>query len=232
MNIFKIFIIVIILASRANALTPYNAQYDLYADTSMGNFKIGVAEFRLKTDGYNYIYTSEASTKSMWSALYKFSRFEQSIGTNSYNELVSRKYTVKEILGENAEKNITIDFFPEKNYATYNNNEKWKVSPGNLVDELSVYLALSQDINNDLIAKEFIYQVGSEEKVKFQTFIVEENEMINISDEMIETILVTCPELNLTLNLSKKHSYLPVLINKINKKNTFRIVLKSIDFQT
>lgn len=232
MNIFKIFIIVIILASRANALTPYNAQYDLYADTSMGNFKIGVAEFRLETDGNNYSYTSEASTKSMWSALYKFSRFEQSIGTNSYNELVSRKYTVKEILGENAEKNITIDFFPEKNYATYNNNEKWKVSPGNLVDELSVYLALSQDINNDLIAKEFIYQVGSEEKVKFQTFIVEENEMINIRDEMIETILVTCPELNLTLNLSKKHSYLPVLINKINKKNTFRIVLKSIDFQT
>ena len=232
MNIFKIFIIVIILASRANALIPYNAQYDLYADTSMGNFKIGVAEFRLETDGNKYIYTSEASTKSMWSALYKFSRFEQSIGTNSYNELVSRKYTVKEILGENAEKNITIDFFPEKNYATYNNNEKWKVSPGNLVDELSVYLALSQDINNDLIAKEFIYQVGSEEKVKFQTFIVEENEMINISDEMIETILVTCPELNLTLNLSKKYSYLPVLINKINEKNTFRIVLKSIDFQT
>ena len=232
MNILKIFIIVFILASRANALTPYNAQYDLYADTSMGNFKIGVAEFRLKTDGYNYIYTSEASTKSMWSALYKFSRFEQSIGTNSYNELVSRKYTVKEILGENAEKNITIDFFPEKNYATYNNNEKWKVSPGNLVDELSVYLALSQDVNNDLIAKEFIYQVGSEEKVKFQTFIVEENEMINISDEMIETILVTCPELNLTLNLSKKYSYLPVLINKINEKNTFRIVLKSLDFHT
>ena len=232
MNIFKIFIIVIILASRANALIPYNAQYDLYADTSMGNFKIGVAEFRLETDGNKYIYTSEASTKSMWSALYKFSRFEQSIGTNSYNELVSRKYTVKEILGENAEKNITIDFFPEKNYATYNNNEKWKVSPGNLVDELSVYLALSQDINNDLIAKEFIYQVGSDEKVKFQTFIVEENEMINISDEMIETILVTCPELNLTLNLSKKYSYLPVLINKINEKNTFRIVLKSLDFHT
>ena len=114
MNIFKIFIIVIILASRANALTPYNAQYDLYADTSMGNFKIGVAEFRLETDGNKYIYTSEASTKSMWSALYKFSRFEQSIGTNSYNELVSRKYTVKEILGENAKRILQLIFFRKK----------------------------------------------------------------------------------------------------------------------
>lgn len=232
MRILKLFILIFILSSRANALEPYNAIYDLYADTTMGNFKIGIAEFSLEIEDENYIYTSEASTKSMWSALYKFARYEQSIGTNSYNELVSKKYTVTEIVGDNAEKNIRIDFFPEKNYATYNNNEKWKISPGTLVDELSVYLALSQDISNNLFTKEFIYQVGSEEKVKFQTFIVEDDEIIEIGDEIIETKLVKCPELNLTLNLSKRYNYLPVLIHKINKKNTFRIVLNSLDFKT
>jgi hypothetical protein len=232
MNIYKIITLILILSSRANALSPYNALYDLFADTSMGNFKIGIAEFSLETDGENYTYTSVASTKSMWSALYKFSRNEQSIGTNSYNELVSRKYTVNELLGDNAEKNIKIDFFPEKNYATYNNNEKWKISPGNLVDELSVYLALSQDISNHLLAKEFIYQVGSEDKVKFQTFNINGKEKITINDETIDTILVDCPELNLTLNLSEKHNYLPVLIKKTNKKNNFRIVLNSIEFKT
>ena len=85
----------------------------------MGNFKIGIAEFSLDTDNENYIYTSQASTKSMWSALYKFSRYEQSIGTNSYNELVSKKYMVNEILGDNDKKNITIDFFPEKLLLTF-----------------------------------------------------------------------------------------------------------------
>jgi hypothetical protein len=167
----------------------------------------------------------------MWSALYKFSRYEKSIGTNLYDELVSRNYSVTENLGNNPEKNIRIDFFPEKNYATYNNNKEWKISPGTLVDELSVYLALSQDINNNPSSKEFIYQVGSEEKVKFQTFIVKGNEKINIGNKLINTILVSCPELNLTLNLSKRHKFLPVLINKVNKKNTFRIVLNSIDFK-
>jgi len=232
MNFFKIFTLIVILSCRVNALTPYNALYDLYADTTMGSFNIGIAEFSLETDAENYIYKSNASTKSMWSALYKFSRHEQSIGTNSYNELVSRKYTVNELLGDNAEKNIKIDFFPEKNYATYNNNEKWKISPGNLVDELSVYLALSQDVSNNLLAKEFIYQVGSEDKVKFQTFNINGKEKITINDVTIDTILVDCPELNLTLNLSEKHNYLPVLIKKTNKKNNFRIILNSIEFKT
>ena len=232
MKKLKIFTLIFILSTRVHALSPYSALYDLYADTNMGNFKIGIAEFSLETDNENYIYTSQASTKSMWSALYKFSRYEQSIGTNSYNELVSKKYMVNEILGDNDKKNITIDFFPEKNYATYNNNEKWKISPGNLVDELSVYLALSQDVKNNIDAKEFIYQVGSEEKVKFQTFNINGKEKITIGDEIIDTILVNCPELNLTLNLSEKHNYLPVLIEKINKKNNFRIVLNSIEFRT
>ena len=232
MNKIKFVTLLLFFTLKVNALTPYNALYDLYADTSMGNYNIGIAEFNLETDGQNYIYTSEASTKSMWSALYKFSRYEKSIGTNLYSEFVSSNYSVTENLGNNPEKNIRIDFFPEKNYATYNNNKEWKISPGTLVDELSVYLALSQDVNNNPSRKEFLYQVGSEEKVKFQTFIVEDNEKIKIGNELIDTILVTCPELNLTLNLSKRHNFLPVLINKVNKKNTFRIVLKSIDFKT
>ena len=232
MKKIKIFTLILILSSRVHALSPYSALYDLYADTNMGNFKIGIAEFSLETDDENYIYTSQASTKSMWNALYKFSRYEQSIGINSYNELVSKKYMVTEILGDNDKKNITIDFFPEKNYATYNNNEKWKISPGNLVDELSVYLALSQDVKNNLDAKEFIYQVGSEEKVKFQTFNINGKEKITIGDQIIDTILVNCPELNLTLNLSENHNYLPVLIEKIDKKTNFRIVLNSIEFKT
>ena len=198
----------------------------------MGDYKIGIAKFSLETNDNNYIYSSSASTTSMWSALYKFSRQEKSIGTNIYDELVSRRYSIVENMGDNDAKNINIDFFPEKNYATYNNKKKWKIVPGTLVDELSVYLALSQDVKNNPSHSEFTYQVALEDKVKFQTFIVEGNEIITINNEEINTTLVNCPDLDLTLNLSQELEFLPVLINKINKKNTFRMVLQSFEFSS
>ena len=210
-----------------HALTPYKAEYDLYANSTLGNYNIGTAFFTLQTNGNNYIYTSEASTKSIWSALYKFERYEKSSGTNKYNELVSSSYLVNENLGENTEKNIRIDFFPEKNYATYNNNKRWKIIPGTLVDELSVYLALSQDVKNNPTLKEFTYQVALEEEIKFQTFFISGKENIVINEKSIETIVVNCPNLNLTLKLSKDHNFLPVFISKTNKKNNFLIILKS-----
>ena len=228
MHRIKFLILILIFVSfKIYALAPYKAIYDLYAETTIGNYNIGVAEFNLKIKDDEYIYSSNATTKSMWSALYKFSRYEKSTGTNIYNELVSKTYSIIENSGDNAEKNIQIDFFPEKNYATYNNNTKWKIAPGTLVDELSVYLALSQDIQNNPGLKEFTYQVALEEKVKFQTFFITGIESINFNDNLIDTIVVNCPDLNLTLKLSKKHNFLPVFISKVNKKNNFLIILKS-----
>ena len=222
-------LVLIFVSFKIYALAPYKAIYDLYADTTLGNYNIGIAEFILKVNGDEYIYSNNAKTKSMWSALYKFSRYEESTGTNIYNEFISSTYSIIENLGDNAEKNIQIDFFPEKNYATYNNNKKWKIAPGTLVDELSVYLALSQDVKNNPSLKEFTYQVALEEKVKFQTFFISGLESINLNNNLIETIVVNCPDLNLTLKLSKEHNFLPVYISKVNKKNNFIIVLNSFE---
>ena len=73
---------------------------------------------------------------------------------------------------------------------SYNNKKKWKITPGTLVDELSVYLALSQDIKNNPSHSEFTYQVALEDKVKFQTFIVEGNEVITINNEEFNTTII------------------------------------------
>jgi len=226
----KFLVLVLLFVSfKIYALVPYQANYDLYADTTLGNYNIGIAEFILQINGDEYIYSTNATTKSMWSALYKFSRYEKSTGTSIYNELVSNTYSIIENLGDNAEKKIQIDFFPEKNYATYNNNKKWKIAPGTLVDELSVYLALSQDIQNNPSLKKFTYQVALEDKVKFQTFFITGLESINLNDNLIETIIVSCPDLNLTLKLSKEHNFLPVYISKVNKQNNFIMVLSSFE---
>ena len=99
-----------------------------------------------------------------------------------------------------------------------------------LVDQLSVYLALSIDIQKNPDQVEFIYQVVDEDGVEYQKFFVSGYETLNIKDNEMETIVVNCPELRLTLNLSIEHNFQPVLINKVNGKTEFILILK--DFKT
>ena len=99
-----------------------------------------------------------------------------------------------------------------------------------LVDQLSVYLALSIDIQKNPDQVEFIYQVVDEDGVEYQKFFVSGYETLNINDNEIETIVINCPELKLTLSLSVEHNLQPVLINKINGKTEFILMLK--DFKT
>ena len=63
-----------------------------------------------------------------------------------------------------------------------------------------------------------------------EKFFVSGYETLNINDNEMETIVVNCPELKLTLSLSVEHNLQPVLINKINGKTEF--ILKLIDFKT
>ena len=56
--------------------------------------------------------------------------------------------------------------------------------------------------------------------------------LLRINNKEINGTLVNCPDLDLTLNLYQELEFLPVLINKINKKNTFRMVLKSFEFSS
>ena len=71
----------------------------------------------------------------------------------------------------------------------------------------------------------FNYQVANSVGIKRQDFTVDGRETITINDKEIETIIILCPELNLSLNLSKEYGYLPVSISKVNGKNHFRMIL-------
>ena len=97
-------------------------------------------------------------------------------------------------------------------------------------DRLSVYLALSIDIQKNPGQIEFIYQVAEEDGVEYQKFLVEGYQTVTIKEKEIKTIVIICPELELTLNLSVEHNLQPVLIHKVNGKNEFKLVLK--EFKT
>ncbi len=230
MNRSFILILSIFLAIQAHALTPYEANYDLYVKTLLGSHNIGSAHFNLNVNDNNYyIYTTEASTKSLWRAIYDYSGSEKSIGLEVDGELISTFFSVRETVGGSIKKNYGITII-DRNYAISSNGKEWKVDPGVLVDQLSVYLALSTDIQKNPDQVEFIYQVVDEDGVEYQKFLVEGYETLNIKDNEMETIVVSCPELRLTLNLSIEHNFQPVLINKVNVSTEFILILK--DFKT
>ena len=72
----KYFIVAIILTlvMPVFALSSYQAKFSLYVETDLGDLKIGKANFALQAKDDMYVYTSKASTSSLWKALYDYSR--------------------------------------------------------------------------------------------------------------------------------------------------------------
>jgi hypothetical protein len=145
--------------------------------------------------------------------------------------LISTHFAVVERIKSEVKANYEITII-DRNYAISSNGKEWKIDPGNLVDQLSVYLALSIDIQKTPDQVEFVYQVAEEDGVEYQKFLVKGYQTVTIQDNEMETIVINCPELELTLNLSVEHNFQPVLIHKINGNSEFKLVLKEFETST
>ena len=222
-------ILSLFITLQSYALSSYIGEYKLYAKTKLGSLHIGSAQFVLDVDDNKYIYTTEANTSSLLKALYDYSRSEQSIGQEIDGELISTHFTVIERIKNEVKKNYNFTII-DRNSVISSTGKEWTIDPGNLVDQLSVYLALSIDIQNTPDQVEFIYQVADKDGVDYQKFLVEGYQTVTIEENEMETIVINCPELELTLNLSVKHNFQPVLIHKINGNSEFKLVLK--EFKT
>ncbi len=227
MKRFFILIALLSILSTSHAFSSYQAKYDLFADTDLGNFNIGKVVFDLEVEGNKYVYSSDASTAALWSALYDYTRTETSIGIKDSNDLVSSYYILNEDIKGTTKNNYEIHFFQKQNFATYNGEVYiGEIEPGGLVDNLSVYLALSEDMKSNPNQKVYNYQVANSDGINRQDFTVDGIETITINEKDIETIRILCPELDLSLNLSEEYGYLPVSISKNNGKNHFYMILK------
>ena len=223
------FILSLFITLQSYALSPYIGEYKLYAKTKLGSMHIGAAQFVLDVDDNKYIYTTEANTSSLLKAIYDYSRSEQSIGQEIDGELISTHFAVVERIKNEVKKNYNFTII-DRNSVISSTGKEWTINPGNLVDQLSVYLALSIDIQKNPDQVEFIYQVAEEDGVEYQKFLVEGYQTVTIQDNEMETVVINCPELELTLNLSVEHNFQPVLIHKINGNSEFKLVLK--EFKT
>ncbi len=212
------------------ALYPYIGSYQLYADTKMGNLQIGSAVLNLEMNESEFTFTTEAKTESLWKALYDYSRYEKSTGNEIDGQVINKHFSVNEKIKGEIKKDYEITIVTDKNYALSSSGEEFEIKPGLLVDPLSVYLALSNDMLNNPDQPEFTYQVVDQDGVKYLKFISEGQENISINARDIETVRVTCEELELTLNLSVKDNFQPVRIHKVNGKTEFTMLL--IEFRS
>jgi len=229
MNKITSFLVCLLFSAQCFSLVPYKGSYDLYADTKMGNLKIGTAKLDLQINNSQFIFTTEAKTESLWKALYDYSRSEKSLGNEIDGQVINTYFSVIEKVKEEVKKNYEINIETDKNYAVSSSGEEFEIKPGLLVDPLSVYLALSNDIINKPSQLEFTYQVVDEVGVKYLKFKLDGAEKLLINEIDIETLRVVCDELQLTLNLAVKDNFQPIRIHKINGKTAFTMML--IEFE-
>ena len=215
------------IAFEIQALTSYEATYALSVTSDLGKLKIGEAKYILVVDNNDeFTFSSTAFTDSIWKTLYDYSRYERSIGLKIDNYINSRYYDLVETGKGELEKNNKIRIFHEKNYAIVNNEQRWETQSKSILDELSVYLALSEDVQKNPDQDVFTYQVIDEKGINQVNFKFEGYETIAINNIEIESMKMVSPELKLSLNLSKAYNYLPVIINRVDKENHYRLTLR------
>ena len=217
------------MAFEIQALTSYEATYNLSATSDLGKLKIGKAIYKLVADNNDeFTFSSVAFTDSIWKNLYDYSRYEKSIGLKIDNYINSQYYDLVEINRTELThiKNFNVRIYPDKNFAIFNNEKRWETSSKSILDELSVYLALSEDVQKKPGQDVFTYQVVDEKGINEVNFKFEGYETITINNIKIVSMKMISPELKLTLNLSGPHNFLPVIIDKINQDNHFRLTLK------
>ena len=288
MKRYYIFIFILSCALPVHSISSYKASYDLYGQTDLGNIKFGSAEYELIVANNAYVFTSNAKTDKLWSAIYDFFKIETSVGLIEDNKLIGNYYKTIENQGDLISENYEINIFPNERYATLNssvignsltksgleklsdrelilqainsgiankivfggskawnpdvpsyekdlaNREEligvlieslWEINSGDIVDALSVYLHISEDIQKYPNKKTFVYQIVDKKGVNQREFTIEGFETINIDNNEVETIRIISPKLRLIFNVSKDHNFMPVYINKTNGEANFQITL-------
>ena len=224
----KIFLLFVFFIFSLNSLAikPYEATYALNVTSDIGSLKVGSADFKLElSDNNEFTFSSQSYTDSIWKKLYNYTRYEKSIGHIINNEVDGMLYDVVEIEKDEVTKNNKILINHSEGYAILNNENKWNTTSDYILDELSVYLALSEDLNTNINQGEFSYQVVDEKGIQLVTFVYAGTETITIENVSLESLKFLSSELKIMINVSKQYDFIPLIINRNTSGNKFKLVL-------
>jgi hypothetical protein len=113
----------------------------------------------------------------------------------------------------------------------------WKSKGGNIVDPLSLFLALSHDLKNKPNQDQFSYQVANGKSIEQHHYQKTNNQTVDVNGQVLMTIKVNTlnkNDNNMQAYFSPKHQYLPVLIEQVRqgKKYQYKLIGLQIEQPT
>ena len=223
-------LILFIYFNNVLAFEPHTANYQL----SINGINIAKEIRTLHELDNQYFYTANAETSGVLSLIKDYSIAASSIFSINDKGVDGVNYQIMEQENGKVSKNRAIDISSKNNTVisiltkTQPKIITWKAEQGNIVDPLSLFLAISYDLTNKPEQKDFYYQVANGKSVKQHHYQKSKNVDIKINNRTFKTIKVD--RMDSTNNKSQiyyltEYRYLPVIIKqtKGSKKYLYKI---------
>lgn len=222
--------LILLFTQSAFALEPHTANYQL----SINGLKIAEEVRTLHKIDDQYFYTANAKTTGVAALVKDYSISASSTFKKNQNGVDSINYQIIEQEDQKFSKNYAIDVYSENSIVRSILTKaqpkviNWKSKKGNIVDPLSLFLALSFDIKNNPDALEFNYQVADGKSIQNHTYQHSKNQTLTINNK---SLLVSKAEKldndsKLSAFFSYQHDFLPVLIlqKKSGKDYEYKLI--------
>ena len=222
--------------NNALAFEPHIAKYQL----SINGFKIAEEVRTLHKLEDRYFYTANAKTSGVAALIKDYSIAASSAFAINDNDVNSIHYQIIEQEGGKFSKNYMIDVDSKNNTVMSNLTRTqpkiltWKSNGGNIVDPLSLFLALSYDLKNKSDQYQFSYQVADGKSIEQHNYQKTDNHTLDINGQVLMTIKVSMLDKNdnnIQAYFSPKHQYLPVLIEHTKQGRKYQYQLVDLEIK-
>ena len=169
----QLFLILVTLNNATMALNPFIAKYKL----TINGLSIATETRILNQFGDDYIYTANAKTSGIVKLLGDISIDARSLFSINRNGVDSQSYLINENKNGKLAKNYAINISSKNNMAlsasTLSNPEAiiLKSTGKNIVDPLSLFMALSYDLRKHPNKTKFDYQVADGKSIEQQQYV-------------------------------------------------------------
>ena len=213
-----------------HAFKPHTANYQL----SINGLKIAEEVRTLHQLEDNYFYTANAKTSGVAALIKDYSIAASSSFKLNAQGVDSINYQIMEQEDKKVTRNNAIDISSDNSTVistltkTQPKIATWKTKKGNIVDPLSLFLALSYDIKQQPKKTEFNYQVADGKSINQHHYKKTNDQTITLNGETLNTIKIERIKhegKNMQAYFLPDYQYLPVLIEqtKGSRNYTYKI---------
>ncbi|SMN17082.1 hypothetical protein CRYPA_879 [uncultured Candidatus Thioglobus sp.] len=219
MKLLFSFILIFLISINAVAFKPHVANYQL----SINGLKIAEEVRTLHQLEDSYFYTANAKTSGLAALIKDYSIAASSTFQLNDKGVSSITYQIIEQKDKEITKSYAIDINSQSGIVssvptkTQVKIKTWKTTPGNITDPLTVFLAMSFDLQNNPEQSLFSYQIADGSSIEIQEFKKTNNQTISVQGKPYDAIKVE--RINhqgnkIQVYFLSEYQYLPILIKQ------------------